>query len=59
MPTFLDVVKPYAIAVIGAIRAIDTKNLIVVGTTTWSQDVDIASEDPITGQTNIAYTLHL
>jgi endoglucanase len=51
-------VKPYAQAVISAIRAIDPDNLIVVGTPTWSQDVDIASRSPITGYKNIAYTLH-
>lgn len=51
-------IKPYATAVISAIRAIDPDNLIVVGTPTWSQDVDVASLDPITGYSNIAYTLH-
>jgi len=51
-------IKPYAEAVIAAIRAIDPDNLIIVGTSTWSQDVDIASNDPITGYNNIAYTLH-
>lgn len=51
-------VKPYAEAVIKAIRAIDPDNLIVVGTPTWSQDVDVASRNPITGFKNIAYTLH-
>jgi endoglucanase len=56
--TWEGTVKPYAQAVIGAIRAIDPDNLIVVGTTTWSQDVDIASRSPITGYKNIAYTLH-
>jgi endoglucanase len=50
-------IKPYAQAVISAIRAIDPDNLIVVGTPTWSQDVDVAAADPIAG-TNIAYTLH-
>jgi endoglucanase len=50
-------IKPYAQAVIGAIRSIDPDNLIVVGTPNWSQDVDVASTDPIAG-TNIAYTLH-
>jgi endoglucanase len=50
-------IKPYAQAVINAIRAIDPDNLIVVGTPTWSQDVDVAAADPIAG-TNIAYTLH-
>ena len=52
------VIKPYAIAVIAAIRAIDPDNLIVVGTPSWSQDVDVAANDPITGYANIAYTLH-
>ena len=51
-------IKPYAETVINAIRAIDPDNLIVVGSSNWSQDVDIASNDPITGQVNIAYTLH-
>lgn len=51
-------VKPYAEAVISAIRAIDPDNLIIVGSPTWSQDVDIASQNPITTSTNIAYTIH-
>ncbi len=51
-------IKPYAQAVIAAIREIDPDNLIVVGTSSWSQDVDAASLDPITGYNNIAYTLH-
>jgi endoglucanase len=51
-------IKPYAEQVISKIRAIDPDNLIIVGTQTWSQDVDKAAADPITGQTNIAYTLH-
>lgn len=50
-------VKPYAEKVIAAIRAIDTDNLIIVGTPNWSQDVDIAAEDPI-HDNNIAYSLH-
>ena len=50
-------IKPYAEHVIDKIRAIDPDNLIVVGTPTWSQDVDIASFDPI-NRANIAYTLH-
>jgi endoglucanase len=52
------VIKPYAVDVIAAIRAIDPDNLIIVGTPTWSQDVDKAANDPITGYDNIAYTLH-
>jgi endoglucanase len=50
-------IKPYAEAVIAAIRAIDPDNLIVVGTPSWSQDVDTAAADPIVG-TNVAYALH-
>jgi endoglucanase len=50
-------IKPYAQAVISAIRSVDPDNLIIVGTPNWSQDVDAASLDPISG-TNIAYTLH-
>ena len=53
-----NVIKPYAEAVAGAIRAIDPDNLIIVGTPNWSQDVDQASLDPITRYPNIAYTLH-
>jgi len=50
--------KPYALAVISAIRSIDPDNLIVVGTPEWSQRVDLAAENPITEFSNIAYTLH-
>lgn len=50
-------VKPYAERVIAAIRAADPDNLIVVGTPTWAQDVDIAAADPIKDP-NVAYSLH-
>ena len=53
-----DVIKPYAIQVIQAIRAIDPDNLIIVGSPEWSQRVDLVAEDPITTFSNIAYTLH-
>lgn len=53
-----DVIKPYAENVIAAIRKIDPDNIIVVGTPHWSQDVDDASNNPIKGYKNIAYTLH-
>jgi endoglucanase len=55
--TWGTVIKPYAEKVIAAIRAIDPDNLIVVGTPTWSQDVDVAAGDPLKG-TNLAYALH-
>lgn len=53
-----ETIKPYAEEVIRAIRAIDENNLIVVGTPSWSQDVDVAAQDPIVGFENIAYALH-
>jgi len=52
-----EVVKPYSEAVIEEIRSIDEDNLIIVGTPTWSQDVDIAATDPIVLK-NILYALH-
>lgn len=51
-------IKPYAQDVIKEIRNIDTDAIIVVGTPTWSQDVDIVARSPITGYDNIMYTLH-
>ncbi|KCZ93343.1 glycoside hydrolase family 5 protein [Hyphomonas johnsonii] len=53
-----DVIKPYAQTVIEAIREIDPDNLIVVGTQSWSQDVDKAAADPLVGAGNVAYALH-
>ncbi len=50
-------VKPYSEEIIKTIREIDPDNLIIVGTTTWSQDVDIASLDPLKFN-NIVYSLH-
>jgi endoglucanase len=50
-------IKPYHEAVVAAIRAVDPDNLIVLGTPTFSQDVDLAARDPVLG-TNLLYTLH-
>ncbi len=52
-----NVVKPYSIEVIKTIRANDPDNLIIVGNPTWSQDVDVAAEDPIS-DSNVTYALH-
>ncbi|AEE96310.1 cellulase family glycosylhydrolase [Mahella australiensis] len=51
-------VKTYSTQVINTIRSTGAQNLILVGSPTWSQDVDVAANDPITGFSNIAYTLH-
>lgn len=66
-PTWNDIIKPYAIDVINAIRAIDPDNLIIVGTPGFSQGVGAAAANPITtsdlnlpneADLNVAYTLH-
>lgn len=50
-------VRPYHLAVIGAIRAVDPDNLVIAGSPSWSQDVDVAAADPLPFE-NLAYTLH-
>jgi len=52
-----EVIKPYSEEIIAIIREYDKNNIIVCGTPNWSQKVDEASLDPISGK-NIAYTLH-
>ena len=51
-------VKAYAEEIIPIIRANDEDAVIIVGTPNWSQDVDKAAADPITGYNNIMYSLH-
>lgn len=50
-------VKSYAEEVIAVIRENDEDAIILVGTPTWSQDVDKALADPI-AEDNIMYVLH-
>lgn len=51
-------IKPYAEGVISEIRKIDNDAIIICGTPTWSQDVDIVSQNPIKNYDNIMYSLH-
>ncbi len=51
-------IKSYAEEVIPVIRANDPDAVILVGTPNWSQYVNEAAADPITGYDNIMYTLH-
>lgn len=51
-------VKEYAKEVIKTIRAIDPRNIILVGNPHWDQDLDKVAADPIKGATNIMYTMH-
>jgi len=50
-------IKAYAETVGAAIRATGANNVVIVGTPTWSQDVDVASADPVSFS-NAAYTFH-
>ncbi len=51
-------IKKYALEVIPVIRKYAPNAIIIVGTPTWSQDVDIAANDPITEYDNVMYALH-
>merc|ERR1719254_114448 len=51
------VIKPYHEQLVPVIRNYAPDSIIVLGTKTWSQDVDLAANDPVQG-TNLAYTLH-
>lgn len=51
-------VKAYSQEVIKVIRKNDTKNIILVGTPHWDQDIHLAAADPIVGFENIMYTVH-
>ena len=51
-------IKQYAESVIPKIRANDPNGNIIVGTPNYSQGTEAARANPITGQKNIAYTLH-
>lgn len=51
-------IKRYALEIIPIIREYAPEAVIIVGTPTWSQDVDVAAKDPITDYDNIMYALH-
>jgi len=57
MVSWSKVVKPYCEEIIKVIRKYDPDNIIICGTSNWSQNVDEASIDPI-NEPNIAYALH-
>lgn len=51
-------IKKYADTIIPVIREHDHYSIILVGTPTWSQDVDEAVKDPIKKDNNLGYVLH-
>lgn len=56
--TSWDTIKSYAQEIIPIIREKSPNALIIVGTPTWSQDVDVVANNPITKYDNIVYALH-
>ncbi len=50
-------IKPYAEAIIPVIREYSPEAVVLVGTPTWSQDVDAAAADPLDFD-NVMYSLH-
>lgn len=53
-----DDVTSYAKEIIPIIRKNDPDKIIIVGTLTWSQRLDLAVKDPITITDNLMYALH-
>ena len=52
-------IRPYAVDVVNTIRANDPDAIIVVGTNTWSQDVDeVATNGGKLDDPNVMYTIH-
>lgn len=51
-------VKAYSQEIISTIRAIDPDNIILVGSPHWDQDIHLVADDPITGFSNLMYTMH-
>ncbi len=51
-------IKEYSVDVIKTIRQYDPDNVILVGSPHWDQDIHLVADDPITGFSNIMYTLH-
>lgn len=51
-------IKAYAEEVIKVIRENDPKNIILIGSPHWDQDVNLPAADPIIGYDNLMYTMH-
>ena len=51
-------IKSYAEEIIKVIRENDSKNIILIGSPRWDQDVHLPAADPIKGYDNLMYTMH-
>lgn len=49
--------KPYHEALRDTIRDVDPDNVIILGTPSWDQDVDVAAASPVSGS-NLMYAFH-
>nr|BAF57413.1 putative glycosyl hydrolase family5 [uncultured symbiotic protist of Mastotermes darwiniensis] len=52
-------IKTYSESLIKTIRQYDKTNLILVPTPSWDQKIGEAAKDPVTIDTNLAYTFHI
>ena len=50
-------IKPYAERMIQVIREQSPRAVILIGSTTWSQDIHLAAQSPVKGE-NLLYTFH-
>lgn len=53
-----DTLKVYAKTIIDEIRKYDPDNIILMGCPHWDQDIDLVAKSPISGVSNVMYTLH-
>jgi endoglucanase len=51
-------VKSYETEIINVIRKYDPDNIILAGNPHWDQDIQLVADAPLTGFTNIMYTVH-
>jgi endoglucanase len=51
-------IKKYSEEIIKVIREIDKDNVILVGSPRWDQELQLPAADPITGFSNLMYTMH-
>ncbi len=51
-------IRTYAESIVNVIRKNDPDAVVIIGTPNWSQYVDEAARDPLTGYDNLMYALH-
>ncbi|UJF29595.1 glycoside hydrolase family 5 protein [Kaistella sp. 97-N-M2] len=51
-------IKAYSEEIIQVIRKNDPNNIILIGSPSWDQDLNLPAKDPITTDQNLMYTMH-